>query len=343
MSGPVFIKTRVAGAPISSVTSVPSSNTLIPQSYPSFRELKGINGISITSDSSYIYVSNNYRSFNITAGPGLLGGVITTSGQVSLPVLLEGGTYTNPLITVDKFGRITSILSTDATVGTVTGITAGPGLTGGTINDSGIIGLAPVGTPGTYTRLTVDQYGRVTAGGALTSSDITAALGFTPASSSAANITNGSINGTTIGNITPASGNFAVLTIAGNPVATSDYVQQAIAQQAQRFAPLSITLNWAGGVDMTDGTYLFTGSAPYRFSITSLTASVGYAMFTVTVRNRGSAINSLTGLVVDSSTKMNFQASGNDLVVNIGDIVDAVVTVTGSPTDAFLTLNANKI
>jgi hypothetical protein len=40
---------------------------------------------------------------------------------------------------------------------------------------------------------------------------------------------------------------------------------------------------------------------------------------------------------------MDFQASGNDLVVNTGDIVDAVVTVTGSPTDAFLTLNANKI
>jgi hypothetical protein len=258
-------------------------------------------------------------------------------------VLLQGGSYTNPLITVDKFGRITSILSTDGNPGTVTAITAGPGLTGGTINDAGVIGLATVGTPGTYSRLTVDQYGRVTAGGPLRSIDVTTALGFVPANAEAATITNGSINGTTIGDRQPASGNFAVLKVDGNPVATNQFVQQAIAQQSQRLAPLSITLNWAGGVDMTDGTYLLTGSAPYSFAITSVSASVGNDTFNVTIRKQGIAINSLTGLVVDRSTKMTFTASGDDLVVNPGDIVDAVVTVTGSPTDAFLTLNANKI
>ena len=46
----------------------------------------------------------------------------------------------------------------------VTSITAGEGLTGGTITSTGTIGLADSGvTAGTYNGLTVDKYGRVTA------------------------------------------------------------------------------------------------------------------------------------------------------------------------------------
>lgn len=49
--------------------------------------------------------------------------------------------------------------------GTVTSITAGTGLTGGTISTSGTIALATSGvTAGTYQSVTVDAYGRVTAG-----------------------------------------------------------------------------------------------------------------------------------------------------------------------------------
>lgn len=48
--------------------------------------------------------------------------------------------------------------------GTVTSITAGTGLSGGTITTSGTLSLANTGTAGTYSGVTTDAQGRVTAG-----------------------------------------------------------------------------------------------------------------------------------------------------------------------------------
>ena len=59
--------------------------------------------------------------------------------------------------------------------GTVTSITAGDGLTGGTITTSGTIALADVGSPGTYFKVTTDSKGRIISGdAALDSADIPA-------------------------------------------------------------------------------------------------------------------------------------------------------------------------
>jgi hypothetical protein len=48
--------------------------------------------------------------------------------------------------------------------GTVTSITAGTGLSGGVITTSGTISMPSIGTPGTYSGVTTDSQGRVTAG-----------------------------------------------------------------------------------------------------------------------------------------------------------------------------------
>ena len=48
-----------------------------------------------------------------------------------------------------------------------------------TVSDNGI-DLAAAGTPGSFTKVTTDQYGRVIAGSSLTSSDVLNALGFSP-------------------------------------------------------------------------------------------------------------------------------------------------------------------
>lgn len=59
------------------------------------------------------------------------------------------------------------------TNGTVTQIDTGAGLTGGPITSTGTIALAPSGiAAGTYTKLTVDQYGRATLGAGLSATDI---------------------------------------------------------------------------------------------------------------------------------------------------------------------------
>jgi trimeric autotransporter adhesin len=89
--------------------------------------------------------------------------------------------------------------ATTLSAGTVTSVTAGTGLTGGVITASGTIGLASSGvTPGLYSKVSVDTYGRVTAGGLLTEADFP---NFT---------TPGKISGTSItsGNIT-TSGDFS--------------------------------------------------------------------------------------------------------------------------------------
>ena len=75
------------------------------------------------------------------------GGPIVSSGTITLDLATTGitpGSYTYPTMTVDSYGRVTSI-STGASVGTVTsvGITPGAGIqvTGGPITSAGSISV----------------------------------------------------------------------------------------------------------------------------------------------------------------------------------------------------------
>lgn len=109
-------------------------------------------------------------------------------------------------------------------------------------------------------------------------------------------------------------------------------------------SPLSVTLNWAGGTTVVAGTYLFTGTAAYPFTVTSLDASVGTAGGTITaqVRNAGATVGGLGAAAISAAGKTNFPASGANRAVAAGATVDVVLTVTGTPTNAFLTLNGVK-
>ncbi len=72
---------------------------------------------------------------------------------------------------VDSIGDIITTLGTKADKAVK--ITAGAGLTGGgDLSANRTLGLAAVGTAGTYTKVTTDAYGRVTAGTTLSAADI---------------------------------------------------------------------------------------------------------------------------------------------------------------------------
>jgi hypothetical protein len=124
--------------------------------------LKTVNGNSILG-SGNIQIDGGVTSFNTRTG------AITLS---SLDVTTALG-YT-PYSSSNPDGYTSN-------VGTVTGVTAGTGLSGGTITSSGTLSLATSGVAaGTYTKVTVDVYGRATTGTSLSSSDVTTALGYTP-------------------------------------------------------------------------------------------------------------------------------------------------------------------
>ena len=104
----------------------------------------------------------------------------------------------------------------------------------------------------------------------------------------------------------------------------------------------SVTISWGGGAPVTPGPYVVTASAPYQFSLQTLTANVGSngGYFTATVEADGTAIPGLTNIVINSATDQTFTASPPNTVPMAGNLTVIISDVNGQPSNAYLTFNS---
>ncbi|HKR45849.1 MAG TPA: hypothetical protein VJU59_40340, partial [Paraburkholderia sp.] len=136
------------------------------------------------------------------------------------------------------------------TSGTVTSVTAGTGLSGGTITNTGTISMPNVGTAGTYSSVTTDAQGRVTAGTSRSINDTpgralvssTSATGFQVSSTRTAHVCyEGAISTTsTIGG--PAAATVFLETADTNSTTPGDWTTKA-QQTNSNTITLAIVLN----------------------------------------------------------------------------------------------------
>ena len=88
------------------------------------------------------------------------------------------------------------------------------GITTSTSISAGV-GLSTVGTHGTYTKVTTDIYGRVTAGTTISTTDVGGLGTIATQASNGVNLSGGSINGISIGNTSANTGSFTTLAASG--------------------------------------------------------------------------------------------------------------------------------
>ena len=125
---------------------------------------------------------------------------ITSTGSYTIDLAdtpVSAGTYSLATVVVDAKGRITGAANGVAGSGSVQQVTVAPGpsraitVNGGTITTSGtiVVDLSNTGiAAGQYTKMTVDNQGRVQSGSQLSSADVSNALGFVPQSLNANSI-----------------------------------------------------------------------------------------------------------------------------------------------------------
>ncbi|MBS1969477.1 MAG: hypothetical protein JSU04_04185, partial [Bdellovibrionales bacterium] len=117
---------------------------------------------------------------------------------LNIPMASASGSVTAGLLSNTDYAAFNSKMSsalpsTQVWVGNASGAAAAVSLGGdvASITNAGVVTLKSVGTAGTYWKVVTDAQGRVTSGGALASGDVTTALGYTPASSTAGYVNGG--------------------------------------------------------------------------------------------------------------------------------------------------------
>jgi hypothetical protein len=218
---------------------------------------------------------------------------------------------------------------TSPTLGTLTSITAGTGLTGGTITSTGTIALATVGTAGTYSKVTVDMYGRVTASSSLIESDLPN-LSF-PGKVSGSSIISGTISGNTQISTTGTIATTSSLT--ANAVSTQSLSSGSVrlfnpnnTNKVTVQAPPGLSSDYVlslpsgtgsnGQVLSTDGTGSLSWVSPNSVAITQITGTAPIAI-------AGTTLNPVVTVAAATTTSSGVVQLAGDGGTTAGNVVQA--------------------
>ncbi len=305
---------------LSSVPTAIVAQTLGGLDQSSFLQVNTSGGANLSqANLNFLFTGTAYSNLqNVEAGNYLQS---SSSGAADLPSYTTASPPTTPTAgsvwynstsgTVQYYnGTSTQTLSSGSGVTSVSvssRLTAN-GTAAGTITSTGTIDLNSSGvTAGTYPKVTVDAYGRVTAGTTLASTDIPTLTTAGQVSGNA--ITSGTIGGSTAIN---TSGN---ITTAGNVSATN------VSANAANFRSITLT-NGSSQTETIQPPASITGTPTFTWPGTTGTAN--------------------QVLMTDGTGNLSWTTvgTGNGTVTSVGLSMPSIFTVTGSPVTTSGTLSA---